>query len=91
MTGGRTPIIRIETERVLLVPYFAPRRTPMPVPGAGIFDSPSVTVSLNVEWISHIIGILDVLDQPDAWEGDETAIFNARQEILKLQIALCDP
>ena len=52
----------------LLLRPLAPRqeRLPSPLP-VGIFDAPHVCTVINREWLSHILGVLDVLTQPDAW------------------------
>lgn len=54
------------------------------IPATAIDDNPSLCVGINYDWIPHIVGALDVLDQPDAWNGTETEIENARAEIRKL-------
>lgn len=37
----------------------------------GVFDSPTVRLCLNVDWISHIDGVLARLAEVDAWEGTD--------------------
>lgn len=78
------------------VPQYAPRSIPGPIPGTGIFDDPATCPKINVQWLKHIIGVLDALDQPDAWEGDTDAVFLARQQIRALILAFaslcaCEP
>lgn len=67
----------------LVDPHYAPR-TALPIPGVPIESEPSVNMKINVQWFSHIIGIMNALDQPDAWQGDESTIEDARAEIRKL-------
>jgi len=74
-----------------------PRRTPRTPPQAGIFDEPFVCVPMNLLWLPHIWGALDVLNQPDTWQGTEAEQFTARQQIERLLLAtvegadLCKP
>lgn len=67
----------------LVARNYAPR-TALPIPGVPIESEPSVNMKVNVQWFSHIIGIMNALDQPDAWQGTENAIEDARAEIRKL-------
>lgn len=73
-------------------------------PAVGVFDAPAVSVSLNVEWRSFILGVLTKLITPPAfaigntdvfmwhadpiWSGDDDSQFLADQEIEKLISAL---
>jgi microcystin-dependent protein len=73
-------------------------------PAAGVFDAPAVSVALNVEWRSFILGVLTKLITPPAfgignadvfmwhadpiWSGDDDSQFLADQEIEKLISAL---
>lgn len=43
-----------------------------PLPGVAIDASPTLTASINVDWLPHIIGLLNALDQSDAWNGDSS-------------------
>lgn len=72
----------------LMKRIFAPRMSPRPAPPVGIFDEPQVCVRLNRAWASHVVGVLDVLDQDDAWLGNADEVFRARQEIARLLAAL---
>lgn len=77
-----------EREAVALVPRFAPRIRPTPIPVSGVFDSPNVCVTINEHWVSHILGVLEALDQPDTWLGTDEEIFLARQQVRELALAL---
>ena len=73
-------------------------------PTAGVFDAPAVSISLNVEWRSFVIGALEsLLSSPvyglsdfgvhdrhaaPVWTGDDDAVYAADQEIEKLLNAL---
>lgn len=50
----------------------APRRTPLasPLP-VEIFDAPYVCLKVNRKWFTHVLGVLDVLAQYDAWQGTD--------------------
>lgn len=68
----------------------APRKTPLKAPTVGIFDEPHACVKINNEWLSHILGVLGVLTEEDAWSGLEIDRYWAQQEIEKLLNALKD-
>lgn len=70
-----------ETEAVLRFPYTIPRPKPTPIPTPHIFDEPKVCFSINAAWASHVLGVLDALDQPDTWIGTEEEIEDARQQV----------
>lgn len=67
----------------IVKPHYAPRNA-LPIPSVSISSEPSVTMKCNVRWFSHLTGILEALDQPDAWVGTESQIEDARAEIRKL-------
>lgn len=67
---------------------FEPRQNPLPVPTAGIFDAPTCCVQINLEWVSHIIGALEVLNEDRAWLGTDEQIYSARQQIEQLMALL---
>lgn len=68
----------------------APRRTPQKPPTVGIFDSPCGCTKINNQWLSHIIGVLGVLTEEDAWKGAPNERYYAQQEIEKLLNQLKD-
>lgn len=67
------------------------REHPRPAPEAGICDAPHACVKINVKWVSHILGALSALYQPDSWSGDDDEQFRAIQEVYKLMSALAKP
>lgn len=71
----------------LTTPYDT-REIPAPIPSAGIFDSPTVVLCVNVEWVSHLDGLLERLLWADAWIGTDEEIEDAIQEVHKLLVAL---
>jgi hypothetical protein len=81
------PIIGDEL-RILAVPRYAPRIDAGIIPSASIFDDPLACVSINRQWVSHVLMALNVLDQQDAWKGTEAEIANARQQIRQMMLYL---
>jgi hypothetical protein len=77
-----------DEQRTQIMHYFPPRLGDFPIPTAGILDAPYYCLIINVEWIGHLIGVLDALDQLDAWIGTSEQIDNARQEVRKLITAI---
>ena len=77
------PVIKRDYERLYIKPY-APRIKPSAIPEPGIFDDPVRCLKVNAVWASHVIGVLQALDQPDTWVGDDDQIFDARQQIREL-------
>lgn len=69
-------------------PPIDPRYSPVPIPTAGVFDSPTVVLCINAEWASHLDGLLGRLLHPNAWIGTEEEKEAAIQEVGKLLIAL---
>jgi len=67
---------------------FVVRERPQVVPGAGIFDAPFACVRINFDWLVHLYGALDALTQRDGWQGDESEIDRAVQEIEALMNAM---
>lgn len=81
-----------ETFEVLGVPKYTPVYKPLPIPESGAFDAPLFCLRVNTDWVGYIIGMLDALDQSDAWKGSESEVFAARQQILQIKAAfnLCE-
>lgn len=73
-----------DEQRTQIMHYFPPRLGKFVVPGAGVFDAPFYCLIINVEWIGHLVGVLDALDQLDAWVGTSEEIEFARQEVRRL-------
>jgi hypothetical protein len=74
-----------EDRGLVIVPRYAPRINPTPIPTAGAEDTPAVYLCINREWVSHILGVLDALDQPDTWLGTDSEIQAARDTVRELQ------
>lgn len=79
-----------ETIQKLSVPRYAPRLKPTPIPTAAWNDEPLFCLQVNDEWVSHIIGALTVLDQPDTWLGDEDEIRATRQQVNEIILAFME-
>lgn len=69
---------------------FDTRLTPLPIPSAGVFSSPTRTVCVNVEWAGHILGVLDRLAWEDAWTGTDEEIQAAIQGVYSLMVAFSE-
>lgn len=63
---------------------FAPRQNPLPAPDLAIDAAPYVCLVVNMSWVSHVLGVIETLNQDDAWQGDADEKDRARQEIQKL-------
>ena len=81
----------IRTEFDLYTHKFVPRYEALPAPAVGIFDAPYACAMINLEWLSHILGMFEVLLQRDSWSGTENDIYRAQQEIEKLLYSLAQP
>lgn len=64
-----------------IVPRYAPRTEPLEIPEERWDEAPTVCPRINRTWVSHIIGVLLALDQPDAWIGSAEEIDDARQQV----------
>lgn len=77
----------------LAVPRYAPRLKPTPIPGAAWNEAPLFCLKLNDEWVSHVLGVMEALDQPDTWVGTQEEIDAARQQVNEIMAAfmqLCE-
>lgn len=56
---------------IAYLPYprtpLAPRRTPRPVPAVEVDAEPVFCLRVNGEWLSHLLGMMSVLAEVDAW------------------------
>jgi microcystin-dependent protein len=70
-------------ERTLVHKYFSPRAAgDLPAP---LIDAPpTMCLKINVDWIRHVYGVIDALDQDDAWNGNEETRNFARSEVRRL-------
>lgn len=78
----------------IAVPRYAPRPQPTIIPAAAWNEAPLFCLQVNGEWVSHILGVLEALDQPDTWLGTEEEIEAARQQVNEIMLALmtnCSP
>jgi microcystin-dependent protein len=67
-------------ELPIVAPVYDPRGSNT-IPSVDIDEAPYYCAKINQEWLGHIIGVLARLDQPDAWQGTESDIDYARNEI----------
>jgi hypothetical protein len=61
-----------------------PRRNPRPAPIVGIFDEPTRCLKINLEWWSHVSGMIDALSSDELWTGDDEEQARALREIAAL-------
>jgi len=79
-----------ETLSVLRKPFYAPRVQATPIPIARWDDDPLYCLKINDEWVSHLIGVLNAMDQPDTWQGTQEEIDDARQQVNEIILALME-
>lgn len=82
--------IMFEEDRLRIKPY-TPRLRALPVPLVDVCASPTVCVSVNASWASHIIGALELLRQPDTWIGTDEEIYDTLQGIERIQNMFSNP
>jgi len=61
-----------------------PRRNPRAAPTVGIFDAPYRCLKINLEWWSHISGMIDTLSSEELWLGDVEEQARALRQIAAL-------
>ena len=54
------------------------------IPTTSSTEEPRLCLTVNAEWLPHLIGALSVLDQPDAWSGTEAEVNQARSEVRRV-------
>lgn len=69
-----------DRELPIVAPTFDPRGA-NPIPSVAIDEYPYYCAKLNKQWFAHVLGVIQRLDQPDAWQGTESEIEDARNEI----------
>lgn len=77
-----------DTMQQLAAPRYTPRPQPTAIPTAAWNDAPLFCLQVNDQWVSHILGVLDALDQQDTWIGTEDEIYAARQQVNEIMNAL---
>lgn len=61
----------------------------MSAPDDGIFDTPAHVAIINQQWVTRLLGMLDGLMYPEAWEAQDAE--TAYNELLELQTMLMSP
>lgn len=69
---------------------YVPRPRPTPIPEAAWNDEPTYCLRVNGEWVSHILGVMVALDQPDTWQGSAEEIAAARYQVVEIMTALME-
>lgn len=67
---------------------YVPRPQPTEIPTAAWNDTPLYCLKVNDQWVSHLLGVLTALDQPDTWIGTAEEIDSARQQVNEIMLAL---
>lgn len=62
----------------------SPRKTALPVPSSGIHDAPLTCIAVNLDWWSHISGVLDILTNQYVWTGTDDDVYRAVKSISDL-------
>mgnify|MGYP000105578327 CR=1 FL=1 len=73
----------------IYLPWWVIRASPYTIPSAAWNDAPLCTVSVNVEWASHIRGLLEVMQWPDAWAGSDAEKQAAVDAAIAIEDAFC--
>lgn len=63
---------------------FDPRKTALPAPLVAVDAAPLTCVRINRAWCGHLLGVLERLNQDDAWLGSDADIDAARQQMEQL-------
>jgi len=77
-----------DIDAALAVPLYAPRPRPTVIPDAAWNDEPTYCLTINDEWLSHLLGALEVLDQDDTWLGTDDEREAARAQVNEIMAAL---
>lgn len=80
-----------ELAALLAAPTCDPRPYPLPAPATEWDASPTRCLTVNAEWATHMIGVLDRLLELDAWIGTDEEVFAAFQAIEEIQAQLSKP
>lgn len=67
---------------------YVPRPQATEIPTAAWNDTPLYCLRVNDAWVSHVLGVLAALDQPDTWIGTADEIDAARQQVNEIMLAL---
>jgi len=73
--------------------FWSPRPAPRPAPTARWDAAPCACISINNEWVSHVAGLLSLLQEKDSWSGTDTQIQDAIDQAVELESAMscaCD-
>lgn len=80
-----------ELAALLAAPTCDPRPRPLPAPSTEWDATPYRKLTVNAEWATHMIGVLDRLLELDAWSGTESEVFAALQQVEEIQAQLSTP
>lgn len=93
--SGATPAKAMAQEKPILddqaaerLPFCIPFVSPVPIPDVAWNETPTRCIRVNAQWCSYILGALECLDQPDVWQGTDEQIFDARQQVREIMLAV---
>jgi len=83
---------RLHTDGEILKVYpFSTRLAPHTIPSPDICDEPTVCVSLNASWASHIASCLATLTFEDMWLGTPEEVYSAIQNVYEVMNMFSNP
>lgn len=83
---AQNPIFEVTvTERLPLpIAYIKP----MPIPSTAWNEAPLRCIQINAQWASYLLGLVDLLDAPDAWQGSKVEVDAARDQVREIALAI---
>lgn len=79
-----------DIDATLFEPQYNPRPKPTAIPGAVWNDEPTYCLTVNDEWVSHLLGAMETLDQDDTWLGTDEERAAARDQANEIMAALME-
>ena len=83
------PTVTEIAERAVVKKY-APRPRPTPIPDESWDEGRVLCLKANEQWMAHILGALEVLDQFDTWVGDADQVRAARDQVNEILASVDD-
>lgn len=80
-----------ELAALLAAPTCDPRPYPLVAPATAWDDLPTRCLTVNAEWATHLLGVIDRLLELDVWIGTDEEMFAAFQAVEEIQARLSAP